>query len=340
MKIRVLFVAVASLASPIDEKIPSEFTGLEDVEVDLVRLFAASIKLAEYGGNALVEAHTEKKVSVLSKQSGGVAEIVTNADLESNKRMSFSFPKLFPGVHIRSEEVTDEPIDLMDMPSNDEQWTELISSQNIFSPSLQRKVAADDISIWIDPLDATREYTEDLLQYVTVMIGVAFKGEPIIGVVRKPFENSTLASFNFEEVKSVWKQTGYKNEWSKLEKLLTPTTQYGEIKTIVSRSFWIRAQLIEKYRFRNLFNAIVTPAGGAGYKVWEVVEGRQSVYVHTRKIKLWDLCAPNAIVNALGGKFVKLDGHAIDYSWTNDYLHTTGLHSTMDLNMEPPFQRV
>ena len=94
------------------------------------------------------------------------------------------------------------------MPSNDEQWTELISSQNILSPSLQMKVTADDLSIWIDPLDATREYTEDLLQYVTVMIGVAYKGEPIIGVVRKPFENSTLASFNFDNVKSVWKQTG------------------------------------------------------------------------------------------------------------------------------------
>ena len=64
-----------------------------------------------------------------------------------------------------------------------------------------------------------------------------------------------------------------------------------------------------------------------------------SAYVHTKKIKLWDLCAPNAIVNALGGKFVKLDGYAIDYSWTNEYLHTTGLLATMDLDMASPFQR-
>ena len=110
MKFKILFLAVASLASPIDEKIPVEASASQNAEVDLVRLFAASIKLAEYGGQALVEAHKEKTVSVLSKQSGGVAEIVTNADLESNKRMSFSFPKLFPGVHVRSEEVTDEPI--------------------------------------------------------------------------------------------------------------------------------------------------------------------------------------------------------------------------------------
>lgn len=110
MILKILFLAVASLTSPIDEKLPTEAPGSNDAKVDLVRLFAASIKLAEYGGEALVEAHTKKTVSVLSKQSGGVAEIVTNADLESNKRMSFSFPKLFPGVHVRSEEVTDEPI--------------------------------------------------------------------------------------------------------------------------------------------------------------------------------------------------------------------------------------
>ena len=60
-----------------------------------------------------------------------------------------------------------------------------------------------------------------------------------------------------------------------MKKLLTTKTQYGEIRTVVSRSFWLRAPAIEKYRFRLLFNADVTPAGGAGYKAWEVVEGRQ-----------------------------------------------------------------
>ena len=100
------------------------------------------------------------------------------------------------------------------MPSTDSEWADLI--QTIPSLSMTHgtmsnatmTVDADDLSIWIDPLDATREYTEDLLQYVTVMIGIAYKGKPIIGVVRKPFEQSTLASFNFGDIKSVWKQTG------------------------------------------------------------------------------------------------------------------------------------
>ncbi len=43
----------------------------------------------------------------------------------------------------------------------------------------------------------------------------------------------------------------------------------------------------------------MTPAGGAGYKVLEVTSGREDAYIHVTLIKKWDLCAGNAILNAL-----------------------------------------
>ena len=57
----------------------------------------------------------------------------------------------------------------------------------------------------------------------------------------------------------------------------------------------------------------VTPAGGAGFKSWEVAAGRQDAYVHVTLIKKWDICAGTALLTALGGKMTALDGSAVDY---------------------------
>ena len=68
----------------------------------------------------------------------------------------------------------------------------------------------------------------------------------------------------------------------------------------------------------------VTPAGGAGFKAWEVAAGRQDAYVHTTLIKKWDICPGDALLAALGGKMTDLSGKEIDYSGKPAYVKAEG----------------
>jgi len=73
----------------------------------------------------------------------------------------------------------------------------------------------------------------------------------------------------------------------------------------------------------------VTPAGGAGYKSWEVLKGEQDAYVHVTLIKKWDICAGNAILSAAGGSMTTLAGEEIDYSGNSNPKNEGGLLATM-----------
>ena len=73
----------------------------------------------------------------------------------------------------------------------------------------------------------------------------------------------------------------------------------GDVRTVAEGAFGKEVQ--------------ITPAGGAGFKAWEVAGGRQDAYVHVTLIKKWDICPGNALLTALGGKMTTLDGAEIDY---------------------------
>lgn len=91
-------------------------------------------------------------------------------------------------------------------------------------------VRLSDINLWVDPLDATQEYTgklrifevamvlgygrlllfitnvdftEDLLQYVSVMICITVNAKPVFGVIQRPFENETGQDINKSDMETI-----------------------------------------------------------------------------------------------------------------------------------------
>lgn len=79
----------------------------------------------------------------------------------------------------------------------------------------------------------------------------------------------------------------------------------------VSRS---HAEKVKEIIGDKIKNAEIIVAGGSGFKTLNLLENKADLYLHSAKIYKWDICAPNAILNNLGGKLTKRNGQAVDYS--------------------------
>ncbi len=73
----------------------------------------------------------------------------------------------------------------------------------------------------------------------------------------------------------------------------------------------------------------LTYAGGAGYKIWEIISGDHDVYVHKHQIKKWDICAGAALLNTANGRITDLLGKDIKFDNVFDYKVEDGLVVSM-----------
>lgn len=60
-----------------------------------------------------------------------------------------------------------------------------------------------------------------------------------------------------------------------------------------------------------------------------VVNGSVDAYVHTTRIKKWDVCAGDAILSAVNGQMTTLTGKSLDYSNTENPHNNDGLLATL-----------
>lgn len=192
---------------------------------------------------------------------------------------------------------------------------------------------SDDVTVWVDPLDATQEYTEgkedkSLLKFVTVMVCIAVKGYPIAGIIHEPFNGDSGVTH------WAWVEHGVsgsldgdppKVDGSKDLTLIYSRSHPGEVSKIA------KGALGEDY---NLHEVI---AGGSGYKSMEVAKGNANLYLHVTAIKKWDICAGNAILNALHGKMTTLKGKEVDYGFSGSAVNEDGLLAAAPEHMQQKY---
>jgi len=242
----VLFTMVVFIIYTLNKESPNTNQISQRKKINAGELLCAAIAAAEAGGREVKDVRKKSDAQLNEKVKGktkeGVKDVLTDGDLRSHRIMYNTLTKSFPGVKVISEEHGDSsPVDSLifdsKCPALDHQKKE------VWIPS-------DELTIWIDPLDATKEYTENLLQYVTTMVCIAHKGEPIIGVIHKPFEKKTYWAW-VNNVMSEEILLSYKMESAENESFIISLSHAGEAEAYIRSKF-------PKARIQS--------AGGAGEK--------------------------------------------------------------------------
>ena len=153
---------------------------------------------------------------------------------------------------------------------------------------------------------------------MTVLIGIAVKGEPVAGIIHKPF---------LKEGHTYWALKGLGTRGFAVAPHPPPQTP-EELRVVITRSHYTE---LVKRTAEALNPKEVIREGGCGYKTMQVVEGNVDAYVFPSPgTKKWDSCAGDAIVREAGGIMTDVNGQLLRYDSWEQYRNKMGLVVTLN----------
>lgn len=154
----------------------------------------------------------------------------------------------------------------------------------------------------IDPLDGTKEFLARNGEF-SVMIGLVVNKQAVAGAVYQPTENR------------LWWGTcneSYLNNAEGEKSLkVSDINDFPGMRTVVSRSHR-GGKLADILKHFGITQEIISGSGGIKLGLISSADA-ELMFSPSPGYKLWDLCAPEAILNGAGGKVTDFTGSPIDY---------------------------
>jgi len=185
--------------------------------------------------------------------------------------------------------------------------------------------AFSDLTIFIDPIDGTREFSTGKGSQCSICIGFAGSdGRPVAGLVYRPIptdacdpSTSDSAAASPRTAQCSW-AAGASGEGCVMGNLnagAEPSTS-GFLTTNGAISKFTEV-LMEELKYERV------PSGGAGNKMLLLLEGKGAVYIQDRGVSRWDTCGAQAVIEAYGGKLCRLD-EFVDKKALTSYTYAKG----------------
>ncbi len=163
----------------------------------------------------------------------------------------------------------------------------------------------DKDRVWIiDPLDGTKEFIARNGEF-SIMIGLAIRGEAVMGVVMQP-ESGLL----YAGAQGIGAYLEENNE--RIPLIVSQTERTNQMILVSSRSH--RQQITDTMRSTMRITS-ERVSGSVGLKVGLISRQLADLYLHPSPgCKEWDLCAPHALLEAAGGRMTDCWGNPLWYN--------------------------
>jgi 3'(2'), 5'-bisphosphate nucleotidase len=245
-----------------------------DREEVLTKLVAAAREAAE----VVMRIYGEEDVGAELK---GPSDPVTRADKEANALILARLARDLPGIPIVAEES---------------------------DPSAFAGFEKSPRALFVDPVDGTRDFIAKNGEFC-VMIGLAEEGRATVGVVLCPAFRGVRRTYVAAEGSGAFV---LEEDGARTPLQIGRATDLAACRCAVSR--FHRSKSVDACLARLACKEIV-PVGSSGIKGVLVASGDVAIYAHPSRglVKLWDACAPDAIVRAAGGIYTDGTGAPFDY---------------------------
>jgi len=286
----------------------------------ILRLVNETTSIVNVAGSIVRKVMLSGSLDIVDK---GTNDLQTKADRAAQQYIVQKLTSNFPKASIIGEEGNDineclgdlvSPVSPNSASIPTDPFPEILTKT---VPDHISNISEDQVVIWVDPLDGTKEFTQGLVTHVTVLVGIAVNGTPIGGVIHQPFYKT---GENIQG-RTMWGIPdvgfgGFKVVPPPLGKRIITTTRSHATASVESALAALKPDDVLR-------------VGGAGHKAILLMEGQAHAYVFdSAGCKKWDTCAPEAILRAIGAKLTDMNGEPYKYDKDVQHKNDKGLLAT------------
>ena len=275
---------------------------------------------ATFHGARTVASLSSARQKAVLKEADDARSAMTEADTAAQRVVVSSLRAAYPTLRIVGEE--DDSVEA-DAAAGEALRDDLLAGHAWAAPAsgdpgaaLPAALDLKEVTVFVDPLDGTREFVEGRLENVQTLVGLCYQGRPVMGAVGLPFPAEDGIEVVFGMAGRGLGRMRANGLANMVPHPLPNLTRYQEGNPLVvtsgdSSKVVALVDLAERtFMSEGISRRLL---GATGNKLLQVIYGHCTLALLHDGTSLWDTAAPTALLEAAGGRLTDYFGEPLVY---------------------------